>query len=386
MKRCHVAVRVLRLRIKDRYAGLLSHMALAVNLVWNYCNDLSVQVLRRENRFIGAHELQSYLNGASRAGLPVGGAVFQQVAEEYVTRRAQHRKVRLRWRASAGARRSLGWIPFKARAVIYRNGQLLFQGHWFSLWDSFGLSTYVLRGGCFAEDSRGRWYLNVTVRAPKSKQVGVPTPTKRALGIDLGLKRLAAFSDESVSNIEAPRFYRDLERALASAQRARRKNRVRAIHAKIANRRKDLLHKCTSRLVHSGYASIFVGNVNAPKLVRSGQGKSVLDAGWGALRTMLRYKCDNAGVWFDEIEEAFSTQTCSVCNNRTGPQGREGLGMREWSCSCCGTRHDRDRNAACNILAAGRRRLAEGIPGLTRPTGRTSICHILSTAGFAPLA
>ncbi|MGA7541214.1 MAG: transposase [Steroidobacteraceae bacterium] len=365
MQRCQIPVRVLRLRIKDKHARVLCEMARAVNLVWNYCNDLSLQVLRRENRFIGAHELQSYLNGASREGLAVGSAVFQQVAEEYVTRRAQHRKAKLRWRVSGGTRRSLGWIPFKARAVCYGHGQVFFQGRWLSLWDSYGLSAYELRAGCIAQDARGRCYLNVTVPALRSVAARcAPSPTDEALGIDLGLKALAAFSDESLQNIDAPRFYRDLEPALEGAQRARKKDRVRAVHAKIANRRKDFLHPCSTGLVKSGYAAIFVGNVNASALARSGHGKSVLDAGWSALRTMLRYKCDDAGVWFEEIDEAFSTQTCSVCNSRTGPQGREGLGMREWICPVCGTTHDRDRNSACNILAAGRRRLAEGIPAI----------------------
>ncbi len=78
----------------------------------------------------------------------------------------------------------------------------------------------------------------------------------------------------------------------------------------------------------------------------------------------LQYKCDDAGVWFDEVNEAYSTQTCSVCNSRTGPKGLEGLGVREWTCSECGTTHHRDRNAARNILAAGHRRLAVGIPVL----------------------
>ena len=338
----------------------LGHKADAHRII----DDLSLQVLRRENRFIGAHELQSYLNGASREGLAVGSAVFQQVAEEYVTRRHQHRKAKLRWRVSRGTRRSLGWIPFKARAVRYARGQVFFQGRWLSLWDSFGLAAYELRAGCFAQDTRSRWYLNVTVPAPGSARRSAPSATDQARGIDLGLKALAAFSDESMESIEAPRFYRDLEPALERAQRARKKDRVRAVHAKIAHRRKDFLHKCSTGLVNSGYAAIFVGDVNASTLARSGQGKSVLDAGWSALRTMLQYKCDGAGVWFEEIDEAFSTQTCSACNSRTGPQGREGLGIREWTCRVCGTTHDRDRNAARNILAAGRRRLAEGIPAI----------------------
>jgi putative transposase len=101
--------------------------------------------------------------------------------------------------------------------------------------------------------------------------------------------------------------------------------------------------------------------VNASALAKTRQAKSVLDAGWSAFRTMLSYKCADAGVWFAELNEAFSTQTCSVCNSRTGPKGREGLGIRGWQCGVCGAIHDRDVNAAQNILAAGHRRLAEGI-------------------------
>jgi IS605 OrfB family transposase len=143
-------------------------------------------------------------------------------------------------------------------------------------------------------------------------------------------------------------------------RKVRRRQRTRAIHAKIANRRKDFLHKLSTRLV-TGHGALFVGNVNPSALAKTRQGKSVLDAGWSAFRTMLLYKCADAGVWFEEVDEAFSTQTCSVCNSRTGPTGRQGLGMRGWQCTVCGAIHDRDVNAAHNILAAGHRRLAEGI-------------------------
>jgi transposase len=138
---------------------------------------------------------------------------------------------------------------------------------------------------------------------------------------------------------------------------------VRAIHAKIANRRKNSLHQFSTRLVRE-HKAIFVGNVNASALAKTPQAKSVLDAGWSAFRTMLWYKCDFAGATFAEINEAFSTQTCSACGVRSGPQGSAGLGIRAWTCGECGTAHDRDVNAATNILAAGRRRLAEEIPAL----------------------
>ena len=125
----------------------------------------------------------------------------------------------------------------------------------------------------------------------------------------------------------SPQFYRGLEAKLASAQRAHKKARVRAIHAKIANRRKDSLHQFSTRLVRE-YGAIFVGNVKASTLAKTAYAKSVLDAGWSAFRTMLRYKCDFAGATFAEVDEAFSTLTCSACDSRSGPKGIAGLGIR----------------------------------------------------------
>ena len=133
--------------------------------------------------------------------------------------------------------------------------------------------------------------------------------------------------------------------------------------------RKDSLQQFSTRLVRE-YGTIFVGNVSASALVKTPQAKSVLDAGWSAFRTMLRYKCDFAGATFAEVNEAFSTQTCSACDSRGGPKGIAGLGIRAWTCGECGTVHDRDVNAAKNILAAGRRRLVEEIPALWSAGGR----------------
>jgi transposase len=80
----------------------------------------------------------------------------------------------------------------------------------------------------------------------------------------------------------------------------------------------------------------------------------LLDAGWWQLRSQLRYKAIRHGAEYIEVDERFSTQVCSACGARGGPQGREGLVVRDWSCSGCGARHDRDINSAINILASGR--------------------------------
>jgi putative transposase len=229
------------------------------------------------------------------------------------------------------------------------------------------LKDYGLGPGSISEDARGRWYINICAM-PKQKPMQQLSLLNESTGIDLGLKDFAATSDGDV--VEAQKRCRELEAQLAAAQRANKKHRVKAIHAKIANRRKDFHHKLSAKLANS-YGAIFVGNVNASALAKTNQAKSVLDAGWSAFRTMLQYKCDVAGVWFDEVHEAYSTQTCSCCKKRTGPKRREGLGSRitdptkEWTCGECGTTHHRDVNAATNIFAAGHGRLAGGIPALT---------------------
>jgi len=353
------ATRVLRLRLKDKHAAALQAMARDVNFVWNYANDLSFKVWQRERRFLSEFDIDKYTAGATKEGLNLHSTTVQAISKELVTRRVQHKKVKLRWRVSRGSRRSLGWIPFKASALRYRNGQLLFScfDTPLSLWDSYGLSHYKLGAGCFSEDARGRWYINITVKVEKAQR----SAGGDAIGIDLGLKDFAATS--SGAKVAAEQFYRDQEGALAVAQRAGKKARVRAIHARIANRRKDFLHKLSTRLV-TGHGAIFVGNVNAAGLAQTRMAKSVLDAGWSMFRTMLQYKCDDAGVWFEEVNEAYSTQTCSACDARSGPKGLKGLGIREWICPSCGVAHDRDINSARNILARGHARLAGGIPFL----------------------
>ncbi|MFM0553585.1 transposase [Paraburkholderia sediminicola] len=355
--------RVLRFRLKDKHAKLLRELACEVNLVWNFVNELSMKVWERERRFLSGYDFHPFTKGAGKAGSKLHSQTIQAIGEEYAVRRKQACKMKLRWRVSSGARRSLGWIPFKASAIRLRNGQVVFADTALSLWDSYGLSQYEIGAGNFSEDARGRWYFNTTVRIEKTSKPATGG-FERSVGIDLGLKEFAATSDARVITLN--RHYRKLEKELAKAQRARKKARVRALHAKIKNSRKDQLHKLSTALVKE-YGAIFIGNVNASALARTRMAKSVLDAGWSLFRTMLQYKSDCAGVWFDEVNEAYTTQTCSCCKRRTGPKGLQDLGIREWACLECGAYHHRDINAAVNILAAGRRRLAVGIPVLPAP-------------------
>ena len=341
---------------------MLNDLARQVNLIWNYVNDLGLKHLQRTGQFFTAFDIARYTKGTSKE-CDLHSQTIQAITEEYVTRRKQFRKAKLKWRVSnpKSARKSLGWIPFKASGIKYQNGQVKYAGKWFGLWDSYGLSKYDIKTGCFTQDARGRWYVCLVVsNAEKLESAG-----KTAIGIDLGLKDFAAITDgDNHQKIQAPKHYRTLQEKLGKAQRARNKKRVRAIHAKIKNSRNDFHHQLSTRLVKEN-AAIIVGNVNAGKLAKTRMAKSVLDAGWTAFRTMLRYKCEDAGVWFEEVDEKYTTQSCSCCGSRlSSPKGRAGLGIREWTCQDCGTVHDRDLNAARNILALGHERLAGGILAL----------------------
>lgn len=349
-------MKTLKLRIKDKHAKVLNQMASEVNFVWNYVNDLGFKHLKRKGEFLSAYDIAKYTKGASKE-CNLHSQTIQAVTEELVIRRKQFKKAKLKWRVSnkKSARRSLGWIPFKKVAIKYADGYVQYGKHQFKLWDSYGLSKYNVRTGAFVEDSRGRWYVCLVVDSPKQDK---PKATK-AIGIDLGLKDVATCSDGTV--VSNPKFYRKYEQKLGIAQRARNKERVRALHAKIANSRKDHLHKASTMLVKNN-AMIVVGDLSAKKLVKTKMAKSVLDTGFSALKTMLKYKCENAGVLFEEVNESYTTRTCNFCRGDTGPRGINGLGIREWECRDCGTVHDRDVNSALNILALGHERLVVGIP------------------------
>jgi IS605 OrfB family transposase len=199
-------------------------------------------------------------------------------------------------------------------------------------------------------------YLNITVKVI-SGELTTHLGTG-SIGIDLGLRAAATTSNGEVL---IGRRYHEYEARLAKSQRANTKKKTRAIHAKIKNKRRDDLHKFSRQIVNQNSA-VFVGDIKSKDLTKTKMAKSTYDAGWYSLKQMLKYKCAHAGIYYQEVNEAYTTQTCSSCGEipTTSPKGRAGLRIREWTCSSCGTTHDRDVNAAKNILAAGHCRLAGG--------------------------
>jgi putative transposase len=351
--------KTLKLRVRDKHCNELKNQARQVNFVWNYINELSIRSIKDRGNFLSAYDIHPYTKGAGKE-LGLHSQTLQCVAGEYVTRRKQFKKARLNWRKSSGVKRSLGWIPINTKQSQWKNGQVFHNGKYYGVWDSYGLSDYTFRTASFNEDARGRWYFNVVVEINVEQGTGTAS-----VGIDLGCKETA--TDSNGHKIKG-REYRNLEAKLAIAQRANNKRRVKAIHAKIKNRRTDTLHKYSRKLVNEN-AAIFVGNVSSSKLIKTKMAKSVLDASWATLKTMLEYKCAHADIVFEEINESYTTQICSCCGSisANSPKGRVGLRIRVWTCSNCETTHDRDinssiniRNRGMNILAVGLDRLAEG--------------------------
>jgi putative transposase len=167
------------------------------------------------------------------------------------------------------------------------------------------------------------------------------------VGIDLGLKDIAVTSEGG--RCEKGRFYRGIEHKIAQAQRRGHKRQAKRLHRRAANRRRDVLHKFSREIVNQ-YQKIVVGDVSSRQLVNSRMAKSVLDAGWGMLKAQLQYKGQQAGRSVQVVSERNTSRTCSSCGSLSGPQGVNGLRVRQWICSQCRDWHDRDVNAARNIL------------------------------------
>src|SRR5271166_690543 len=345
-----------RYRIKDATAGkrLATH-ARAVNRVWNYCGEIQEAARRLNKRWPSAFDLINLTTGSS-AMLGLHSDTVQAVCKQFVSSRNTARR-RPRWRG----KKSLGWVPFQAaRAIKVDGGVVIYLKRSYHFWNSRSIDPAAIHCGNFAADACGRWYLNLQIEVTESEAGG-----SGEIGIDLGLATLAACSDGR--KIPALQHYRRHQRALATAQRAHNKRRTKAIHARIANQRRHHLHEQSTRLVQNNQL-IVVGNVNAKTLARTMMAKSVLDASWSAFRAMLRYKLAMRRGVYVEADERWTSQTCSSCGviSASSPKGMGALGIRHWVCSDCGASHDRDVNAALNILRVGRERppLSAEIPSL----------------------
>jgi len=343
--------RTLRLKVRPEAYRWLNAAAIEVNTVWNWANEISAKATQPyagQPKWLTGFDLNNLSAGASEYFAHIGADTIQRVNCEYALKRRQFRRARLRWRVSRGSRRALGWVPFKAASLKREGAALRFCGKTFRVFEAGRLEGVRWRQGCFAQDAIGDWWLCLPVLLRVERSVAL----RQAVGIDMGLKATAVTSDGE--RLEAGRFYRGIEAAIAQAQRCGHKRQAKRLHRRAANRRRDALHKFSRRIVDQ-YQHIVLGDVSSTKLTQTRMAKSVLDAGWGMLRTQLQYKGEHAGRRVTIVSERFTSRVCSQCGSLSGPQGLRQLVVRRWACSVCGAEHDRDVNAARNILTAGLR-------------------------------
>jgi putative transposase len=207
-----------------------------------------------------------------------------------------------------------------------------------------------------SRDSAGRWFVSLLCE----DTITPVSATDAAIGLDAGITSLVTLSTgEKVTNPKHERRDRarlaraqcELSRkAKGSANREKARRRVARSHARIADRRRDFLHKLSTRLVRENQ-TVVIEDLTVRNLLKNGKlARAISDAAWTELRSMLEYKCTWYGRELVVIDRWFpSSKLCGTCGTVCE---KLPLNVREWTCEC-GTVHDRDVNAARNILAAG---------------------------------
>jgi putative transposase len=231
-----------------------------------------------------------------------------------------------------------------------------------------------------SQDAAGRWFVSVLC----DDRPTMPAPVNAAVGIDAGITSLVTLSTgEKVTN---PKHERADRERLAKAQRnlarkakgdgsnrAKARLKVGRVHARIADRRGDFLHQLTTRLVRENQTIVIEDLTVRNMLGNHRLSRAIADASWTEMRSMLEYKADWYGREVIAVDRWFpSSKLCSTCGTL---RSRMPLNVREWTCDC-GTTHDRDVNAAKNILAAGLAVAAcgDGVrPQRNTPGGQSSV-------------
>ena len=218
---------------------------------------------------------------------------------------------------------------------------------------------YKLKSVTVSQTPSGKYYASILFEYESQVQQIKP---KTFLGLDFSMPEL--YKDSNGNEPKYPHYYRQAEKRLKREQRKlslmqkgsknRDKQRIKVaeLHEKVANQRKDFLHK-QSRQIANAYDCVCIEDLDMKAMSQAlNFGKSVSDNGWGMFVVFLKYKLEDMGKQLIKIDKFYaSSQICSVCGYQN-PETKN-LSVRIWDCPQCGTHHDRDVNAAINIKNEG---------------------------------
>lgn len=343
-------------------AAELSRTFGCIRLVWNLALDDRTKAYATEQRKTTYAQASTALTGWKRTDelsflREVSSVPLQQALRHQQTAFANFFAKRARYPKFKSRKKSRDSAEYTRSAFTWRDGKLTLAKMKRPLdirWSRElpGEPTTVT----VSRDSADRWFVSILTEDSIE-----PAPaTANRVGVDVGLTSLAALSTgEKIAN---PRHERRDRIKLAKAQRnlarkqkgsknqdkARRK--VARAHTRIADRRTDFLHKLSTRLIRENQA-IAIEDLTVRNMVANHTlARAISDASWRQLRTMLEYKADWYGRDLMVVDRWYpSTRVCSQCG---ALHDKLPLHIRQWTCQC-GTTHDRDTNAARNILAAG---------------------------------
>lgn len=220
---------------------------------------------------------------------------------------------------------------------------------------------YKLKSVTVSQTPSGKYYASILFEYESQVQ---ERELHSFLGLDFSMHEL--YKDSNGFEPEYPRYYRRAEKRLKKAQRklslmqkgsnnrAKQRKIVAKLHEKVANQRKDFLHKCSRAMVDE-YDCICIEDLDMKAMSQSlNFGKSVADNGWGMFTSYLKYKLEEQGKKLIKTDKFFaSSQTCHCCGYKN--KETKNLSIRAWDCPICGAQHDRDVNAAINIKNEGMR-------------------------------
>lgn len=337
-------IRKLKLKLNHTQEDRLNGWLWNLTGVWNW----AIKKIERDAAdkiYYSLFDFQNLLAGHSKK-LGIPSHTIQGIAVQAHTAWSRCFKKTAKKPRLKGRRNQLNSIPFPDPFSPPKNNRVRVAGLGWVRFYKQELPEGKIKCGRIIKRPSG-WYLCLWIDAVHTFPV---KETDKAVGMDPGFSTLLTLSDGT--KFENPRELRKGAERLAQAQRGGDKKLAARLLERQSQQRNDRNHKISRKLIEN-YSTIYYCKDNFRGLSRSGFGKSVTEAANGQLIGMLAYKAVPAARKVMPVTSVKTTMTCSACGALTGPTGRSGLAVRDWTCSACGAYHDRDVNSAVVAFNTG---------------------------------